>query len=863
MSRPAPAPPLLRRALRLLPALAAALAPVALWAHSVGQRQTTKFLAPETVQMLVDRANSGTPGLVAGDVISYIIQFSPVANGANIGVAGYVTDYIPPNTEVIGASIVTPGGAGFVDVAPSLPGTIPNGWGTRGQNTFSGPFGNNAYDSTGLCAAAGKTNNCNGSLAELHADTGIFFSTDPRTAAFPAVPTRIAQGTNGYYINPTALGQLDNIVGNPSNVGTTHNLWDAAMTNAFGTKNLPGTNPRSNQPVLNADGNGAAPFGAASPVAGPLTGYPLDYTGGVGPWQRIAYSGSRIGTTDAGPATAASATLNAPAADALAIKGSPTSLGHALSPANPLPAGTNAVRWAIGGLVVGQTRYVRISLRLLAAPPIDGIINGSEVFGGDAAAADVGKDNPWRYHVPSVADNNSNLYVLKKVVCVYSGATCVPGDGASVSASARIRYRITYLNTGNLPQTNVVLRDILPAEAVNNAVSNATVVSGPNILPFAPANAGAGATITFQTIPMLGPGAGGAIELDVQTNAANGASIANTARLSSTQIPLPGVTSTAVSAVQNVPTLSIAKSVTPASVAPGGTVSYTITVSNTSTVAASAIVVDDFLPSDGGAGGANNAATRFSFVAGSSGFTGMTAVVPTLTAPAVVSPYGGTNRQQVTWNFGAQSLAAGASFSITFQATVGASVPIRAEPYTNDGRATYSGRTVDTIGAAGVTVRPAATLTHLKTLQVVSDPFNGASNPKAIPGADVLYTLQIANTGGGAADNNSIAVVDPVPASTRLFLGDLGGAGSGPVAFVDGSPASALTWTYSALGSGADDLEFSNNGGATWTHTPAADGNGYDTSGTTHLRMRPKGAMAGNTGAGNPSFQLRFRVRVN
>jgi uncharacterized repeat protein (TIGR01451 family) len=157
----------------------------------------------------------------------------------------------------------------------------------------------------------------------------------------------------------------------------------------------------------------------------------------------------------------------------------------------------------------------------------------------------------------------------------------------------------------------------------------------------------------------------------------------------------------------------------------------------------------------------------------------------------------------------------------------------------------------------------AASLTIVKSLQVVSDPVNGAINPKAIPGADVLYTLNVANTGAGAADNNTVAVVDPVPANTRLFLGDLGGAGSGPVAFVDGSPASGLTWTYTALASGTDDLEFSDDGGATWTHTPSADGSGYDTSGITHVRMRPKGTMAGNSGGGNPTFLLRFRVRIN
>ena len=119
---------------------------------------------------------------------------------------------------------------------------------------------------------------------------------------------------------------------------------------------------------------------------------------------------------------------------------------------------------------------------------------------------------------------------------------------------------------------------------------------------------------------------------------------------------------------------------------------------------------------------------------------------------------------------------------------------------------------------------------------------------------------------GGCATRHAqpvVAVIDPIPANTRLCLGDIAGPGSGPVQFVNGSPSSNLTWTYSSLASGTDDLEFSNNGGSTWTHTPIADGNGFDISGTTHIRMRPKGTMPGNSGSGNPSFQLRFRVRVN
>jgi uncharacterized repeat protein (TIGR01451 family) len=730
------------------------------FAHSVGQTQTTKFLAPETVNMLITRAGTGSPGFQVGDTVSYIIQFTPIANGATHGTAGYVTDYIPPGTVVTDASFVTPSGGTYSNVTPALPGSIDNGWG-GGRTTFSGVFGNNAYDITGLCAASGQTNNCNGSLAQLYADTGIFFSTDPRTAVFPATPTRIQQGTNGYYINPTAVGQLDTLVGNPANTATTHNLWDASSTNAFGSGSLPAGLPQSPQPILSSSGRGGAPFGAGSPVAGPQTGYPLDYTGAVGPWQRISYFGSRIGTLTTGPANGASTTTTEPIADQFAIKGTPTSAGVTLSPASPLPSNTNAVRWAVGELVVGQIKYVRISLRLTAAPPAGGIINSSEVWGGDAAGADDGKDNPWRYNVPSVADNNSNLFVFKQVVCVYSGVTCVPGDGATIPPNAKVRYRITYLNTGTLPQTNVVLIDDLPPETAANSVSNAAIISGPNILPFTPASPPSGGIITFQTIATLAAGAGGAVELDVQTNANAGASVKNLAKLTSTQVP-SGATSNAVSTVVNTAYLNISKSVAPTTAQPGDTVTYSITVSNSGNAAANNIVINDFLPSDGGAGGANNALTRFNFVVGSSTFTNLAAVTPTLTTPATVAPYTGTNRQQVTWNFGAQTIAVGGIATITVQAIVGANVPRSANPYGNNVGIAYNAGSNSVANTAQVTVPLLADVVATKS---------GPATVNAL--GNITYNITLQNNGPSPASN--VLLTDSLPTGVTYVSATGGG----------------------------------------------------------------------------------------
>jgi large repetitive protein len=678
------------------------------YAHSVGQVQTTKFLAPETVTTLLARAATASPGLAVGDVVSYIIQFTPVANGATVGAGGYITDYIPPGTEVVGAAVVAKDGSGnYYNIAPNFPGGIDSGWGDRGQNSFAAPFNTAAYDTTGRCAAAGFTNNCDARINEIYADTGIFYSTDPRTAVFPALPTRILQGVNGYDISPTAEAALNTIIGQTR--ATTHNLWDANQTNAFGSTAAAVAAlvaPASTAPsliVAGKIGQGATPYNAGSAVAGPQSGYQLDNTGNVGPWQRIAYAGSRIGDNTTGPATVAGISNTA-------VAGFPTSIGTALSVSNPLPSGTNAVRWAVGKLVVGEIRYVKISLRITAPPTASGIVNSSEVFGGDAGDADLGQDNPWRYHVPSVADNNSNLLVQKAVVCVYNALNvCVPSDGSYVPAGSKVRYRITYLNSGVVPQTNLVLQDVLPCQTAANAASNIAVISGPVTLPApnppitAAGNCGTTpdtrSTVTFPTLSSLAAGAGGSVEVDILNNAAAGNLLLNTAKLTSAEVP-GGVTANAISNVGAVPNLSITKVANATTTVAGGTSSYTIVVTNVGAGNATGITLYDVLPSMGGAA---NPATRFSYATTTAVVVAASPAGSSLVLPAVVStsvpptlsPYDtlpvASNSQQILWTFGASVLVPGGVMTLTYTANVGASVSASATPYYNNANVLYGG----------------------------------------------------------------------------------------------------------------------------------------------------------------------------
>lgn len=173
--------------------------------------------------------------------------------------------------------------------------------------------------------------------------------------------------------------------------------------------------------------------------------------------------------------------------------------------------------------------------------------------------------------------------------------------------------------------------------------------------------------------------------------------------------------------------------------------------------------------------------------------------------------------------------------------------------------ATLAGQTSEFSGNVIVTGGPA--LVHTKTVAVLTDPFNGAANPRSIPGSLQRYSIRVGNQGTGPVDADSITVVDAVPANTKLFVLDAGAPGSGPIEFVDGAPSSALSYSFASLASGSDSLDFSNDGGVSWGYVPTADADGCDAA-VTHLRVRPTGTMAATTGSGEPSFELRLRLRV-
>jgi hypothetical protein len=279
------------------------------------------------------------------------------------------------------------------------------------------------------------------------------------------------------------------------------------------------------------------------------------------------------------------------------------------------------------------------------------------------------------------------------------------------------------------------------------------------------------------------------------------------------------------SAFLSSPNITVGKAFAPATIVTNGTSTLTVTLTNANAVALTAAAFTDTYP----------------------------AGVVTAATPATATTCGGT----ISTTSGSLVFSGGtvpASGSCTVKVNVTSAT---AGTYTN----TLAARSVttaqvynDTAASAVLSVKLPLSIT--KSSAVFSDPVNNTVNPKRIPGSFVDYTITTVNSANGTIDSNQVFITDPVPTNTELYVGNLGGAGSGPVAFTDGAPVSGLSYTFTALNNVSDDVAFSNDGGVSFNYSPTANVNGVDTS-VTNIRINPKGTFNSSS-----SFQVRFRVRV-
>ena len=129
-----------------------------------------------------------------------------------------------------------------------------------------------------------------------------------------------------------------------------------------------------------------------------------------------------------------------------------------------------------------------------------------------------------------------------------------------------------------------------------------------------------------------------------------------------------------------------------------------------------------------------------------------------------------------------------------------------------------------------------AQLQITKTSAVIRDPFNGTTDPKAIPGAVMEYVIEVNNTGAVAAD--SVRITDVIDtANLTVTLGEYNGGLSDVQIDVGTAPSDFCT---------ADAAD--------------ADADGCGLAGST-LEV-DRAVTVGTVAADNPAF-VRFRVTIN
>jgi len=500
-------------------------------------------------------------------------------------VGGYTTFYVPDGAQVVDAAFLMPNGSGGYDrVDAKGQALIPNvgagGGPTVNLATLGLPTLNRGPNIVGVTAPLVNptTNANNGTLPGVYGDLGIFFSTSPETA--------YGSYTDLYPTDNRITNNSGDWVGLRTPLQAPLNLWDAWQMAGFGINgtanpNLPAT------PRVDSNGRGNTLWGVASAVAGPQSGYAWDFelpdyavcagsataaptascinaaTDEMGPWQRVQYPGSQIAYDVPGDTTLG-----------MFVGGMDAShVGHDLS-VSPLPAGTNAIRFAYGQLTNLRPEFAWVQFEVTAyddmLDPTGCPIWRVDTFGGDAGGDDSGKDHIWRYYDPNSVRLNG---------CLAAGK---PATRDIVKVGDAYQYQLKLYNVGNVDLTNVVVTDLLPS-GVTFLSATPAQSSGPNPLRWVIGNFNRGQSW----------------QATVTVKASSSGILNNTMTVCGITTFDDPLCETATDKVTSglIPYLRQGKSVTLTSAAPGTTVAYTIKIDNIGTGATgSPIRITDYLP---------------------------------------------------------------------------------------------------------------------------------------------------------------------------------------------------------------------------------------------------------------------------
>ena len=621
--------------------------------HNLDTRATGLSVAQDFVQTMSGRASSSQPLVQVNDEFWLLMKTTP-GPGTTTGVGGYQTFYVPQVMQVVDVAYVQPSRSdprGFVAVPMKGQSPIAIGDGSCGAKIEVGlnpggvpvVLGPNINGVAEPCVTASGL--ARGTIAGVYADTGIFFSSDARTA-FNSYGAAASGGAAPMVNNSgDTVGEWDaaNVAG--SDVLGVMTLWDSDQLRAFGRKDVAAI-------IDPVDERGNAPWGMASAVAGPQSGYAWSfnyakYNGTVasipgaievGPWQRVKYPGSQVSKDKAG---LISTVIGYAGVDASSLGTSSTAI----------PATATAVRFAIGQLELGRSEYSAVKVKVLNLAAFAGSKIYADAFGGDAGGTSNGKDHIWRYFDPTVVSLQPTALLQK----VASQTHIAPGGSTS--------FAITFANLGLVSLPNIVLTDVLPA-----GLSYVSAIPAPSSV--------SGNTLSWSVGSVL---PNQMVGLTIYVKATATGTLLNTVTATSNGQVLANAYDTVDVGVLSL--LSETKTVTPSAVSAGQNVTYTIAISNDGTGPNGVpLVITDFLPAG------------FSYA----GFVSATVNGASI-SPVVTS----ANPNAPVFTLG-ESIQAGKTAVINFVASVGTTVP--AGTYYNGVDLAFEGKRIGPHPEAPVTV---------------------------------------------------------------------------------------------------------------------------------------------------------------
>lgn len=278
-----------------------------------------------------------------------------------------------------------------------------------------------------------------------------------------------------------------------------------------------------------------------------------------------------------------------------------------------------------------------------------------------------------------------------------------PPSGSQVGSGETITYTITATNVGTVPINGAVITDVVDTDLTNvMPLDGGAFASG--TVTWNVGSIAVGQTVTVRFKP------------DVKIGLTTGTEIFNTGKLVSPALPTAANTNTTRHTTTSTPVLSISKTASPTSSAPGGSINYTIVVSNTGDSTATNLVVTD-----------NPDETYVASVS------------------AISSP-GTYSGNTITWNL--PNLSPASSVTVNYTATLkAASTGVFPQGTTN----VVNTATADSLETNPVNVTKTVTVTTAANLTIAK-----TANPtSSVPGGSISYTLAVTNTGTVQATGGS------------------------------------------------------------------------------------------------------------